>query len=429
MRTRWSRVPIGQLPPAAMAQVLKQYLRECFLPYWYKKCDWDKGGYVLEDVHRSFIGRLRKPPQSQTPGVVHSKMIVSQARLVYVFSLAHRLGYSGVERDYLRAAEWGYRFIRQQMWDEPQEGFFWSVDSTGRVLDPWKMLYGHSMAIYALIEYHRASGLDEPLEIAHQVFQACSRLHDPDNLGWFEHGSENWEPVVSSREPPFSTVDVIGLKSSDGHLHWMEALAELYSASGDPEVKQCLEEVLKLNLEYFFPCDPAAGCPFRTTDWLPVSGLRFDGVSYGHQLEFAWLMVRAQQALAVPVDWERFDKLVRNAIEFGFDHARGGFFDRGEPNQSARVTEKIWWVQAEGLAALSQAARTGSKTEYSSVLASLLDWIFQSQICPDGIWIWGVDALGRPINLTKAASWKAGYHEMRALAMLIESCSNREMDD
>lgn len=424
MRTRWSGLAIGKLPPSERAHILDGYLREYFLPYWYQACDWAHAGYLLDDVHRSFLGRLRMRARRRFSGPTPRKIIVSQARLVYVFSLAHRLGYSDAERDYLRAAECGYKFLIGRMRDEQQEGFCWSVEPTGRVLDARKFLYGQAMAIYALIEYYRASGLVEPLEVARRVFQASSCLHDVQNLGWFEHATASWEPMHSSSEQPFGTVDVIGLKSGDGHLHWMEALTELYSVTADPDVRKTLAEVLNVNLRYFYPADPTDACPFRTFDWQPTQGLRFDGVSYGHQVEFAWLMIRAQQALQIPCDWDHFDKLVNNALEFGFDHTRGGFYDRGEPNQPARVTEKIWWVQAEGLAALSSAVQSRLRNEYSVALERLLDWIFESQICPDGIWMWSADSLGYPINLTKAAAWKAGYHEMRALTMLADTCSH-----
>lgn len=422
MRTRWSRLEIGKQPFALAARIVDESLREHFLPYWYRTCDGARGGYTLDDRHRTVAEKTLRLMRRKIMRPLVDKIIVSQARLVYVFSLAHRLGYGTAQRNYLQAADQGYRFLMDRMYDHRKGGFFWSVDADGKQRDRRKFLYGQSMAIYALVEYHRASGLAEPLEIARQIFTlANTLLHDDQNLGWFEHAAEDWEPLLSSNEEPFRAVDVIGLKSSDGHLHWMEALTELHQATKDSVVRTSLEQVLNLNCKFFFPRDPADGCPFRAMDWKPVTGLRFDGVSYGHQVEFAWLMIRAQQALDVGPDWEYFDGLLLNALEFGFDQKRGGFYDRGTPNQPAQAMEKTWWVQAEGLAALGDAVQHCSRPEYSAALARLLDWIFKYQVCDDGIWIWSTDAVGRPINRTKAVAKKAGYHEMRAMTKFVHA--------
>ena len=109
-------------------------------------------------------------------------------------------------------------------------------------------------------------------------------------------------------------------------------------------------------------------------------------------------------------------------MKYGFDHERGGFYFRGFANQPAFDTDKIWWAQAEGLSALTEAVIRSDVSEHDETLDLLVNWIFNYQIrSDDGIWIWSTDAAGRPKNFTKAAEWKAAYHEFRAITKFVHS--------
>ena len=57
----------------------------------------------------------------------------------------------------------------------------------------------------------------------------------------------------------------------------------------------------------------------------------------------------------------------------------------------------------------------------SEACVCLLDWIWRYQRLDDGTWVWSTEADGRVQNPTKADNWKAGYHEVRAVAMAIAS--------
>ncbi|HEY0730367.1 MAG TPA: AGE family epimerase/isomerase, partial [Pyrinomonadaceae bacterium] len=127
------------------------------------------GGYKVYDVGdrswraqiRSMIsGRNDRGPKESMRGVI------SQSRLLWVFSHAHLLGYSTPQHDYLRRAEHGYSYLIETMLDREYGGVYWKADVNRGVIEPLKILYGQSMAIYALVEYHRASGLSEPLDYA-----------------------------------------------------------------------------------------------------------------------------------------------------------------------------------------------------------------------------------------------------------------------
>ena len=79
-------------------------------------------------------------------------------------------------------------------------------------------------------------------------------------------------------------------------------------------------------------------------------------------------------------------------------------------------------MQAEGLAALTDAVAQFDSAEYNELLAKLADWILKVQIrSDDGVWIVSTDAGGRPLNIKKAGEWKAAYHEVRAITKFVQT--------
>ena len=398
-------------------------LRDRMLPYWHKTVD-ARGGYrVYDPGDRSWRAQIKSMIKGGNDRSHNESMrgLVSQARLLWVFSHAHLEGYSTPQHDYLKAAAHGYSYLIETMLDRQFGGFYWKTDVNRGVTEPLKILYGQAMAIYALVEYHRASSLSDPLEYACSIYETVQqRFHDQTHKGWIEHCERDFTPLTCTGERLPGVPDVVGFKSGDAHLHWMEALSELYSEVKDASVRDSLLEAIELLCTKFYPTSVSATCEYRLPDWKPLDNDELSGVSHGHMIEFAWLLLYAQQALGIPRDWDHFEKLLRHSLQYGFDHERGGFYFRGKADELASDTTKYWWVQAEGLSALTDAA--AHSDEYNEPLAQLVDWILNCQIrSDDGVWIVSTDAEGRPQNIKKAGEWKAAYHEVRAITKFINA--------
>ena len=401
-------------------------LKDRMLPYWLNTTLNSRGGYKVYDPgNRSWRAQIRSMIYGGNHRAQNESLrgLISQSRLLWVFSHAHLLGYSTPQHDYLKHAAHGYSYLIESMLDRQYGGFYWKTDVNGGVIEGQKILYGQSMAIYGLVEYHRASSLSEPLEYACSVYETVQqRFHDKVHGGWIEHCERDFTPLTCTGERLPGMPDIIGFKSGDAHLHWMEALTELYSEVKDASVRDSLVEVIELLCRRFYPRSVSASCEYLLPDWKPVANDEFSGVSHGHMIEFAWLMLRAQQALEITLDWDHFESLVRHSLRYGFDHDRGGFYFRGKPNEPACDTTKYWWVQAEGLSALTGAAAHFDSDEYNGPLTQLLNWIRNYQIrSDDGVWIVSTDDAGRPQNVKKAGEWKAAYHEVRAITKFVHT--------
>ena len=391
------------------AQDFRIQLRTKILPYWHDTAlDKTNGGYVLAD-------------DGKGQRVAKEKQLVSQARMVWTFAHVHRKGYGDAQRNYLKAAGHGYRFLLGHFLDQQHGGYYWKTDLAGRMTNERKMLYGQAFVIYALVEYYRASGDREALQHALDLYRTVQRqTHDDAFGGWFEHHTRDWRLIAS---PDSGTeVEVPGLKSANAHLHLMEALAELYQVTRDPEVRKSLEESLRLNATYFYPEDAGKSCFHRKPDWQEVTDPKSAGLSYGHNVEFAWLMIRAEQVLGQRPSWKHFDAHLQHALRYGYDYEHGGLYNRGTGNAPATQKDKVWWVQAEMLAALTDGYSRRPNAEYSRALSLLLDFITRHQAdSADGIWYDTVAADGQVRNSAKAHSWKANYHDVRALVKFIEA--------
>jgi mannobiose 2-epimerase len=400
----------GAKDRAEYAAELKAQLVQKIMPYWYDTAiDQKNGGYLLSDD-----AAKKAPPATE-------KQVVTQSRMIWGFSHAHLKGLSDTKRNYLKAAEQGYRFLLEHFLDRENGGYFWTTDLAGKPLDQRKIVYGESFVIYGLVEYYRASGDKEALQHALDLYQELQKhSHDAEHGGWVEHFERDWKPILNRDAQVI--VELAGCKSANTHLHLMEALTELYEASHDKTVRKSLEEALKINRTWFYPPEPGKSSLHRQLDWQPVTGPASAGVSYGHNVEFAWLMVRAQKVLKQKPSWAHFDAHLEHALKYGYDHTRGGLYSRGVDDQPATDTDKVWWVEAEMLAALTEALQHENNAEYATALDQLLQFVLTFQANPaDGIWLDTVAADGSPKVTAKAHNWKANYHDVRAIMMFIDA--------
>ena len=130
---RASRPQMTSLDRSEWAKRLDTDLRE-LLPYWLRTAvDKGSGGYQVVDEIRTVLNTLGELKRRVARAIQPSSYplpkpewhIVPQSRLLYVFSLAHRLGYSDGRYNYLDAAAHGYEFIKTRLVDRRHGGCYW----------------------------------------------------------------------------------------------------------------------------------------------------------------------------------------------------------------------------------------------------------------------------------------------------------------
>ncbi|MBV9280717.1 MAG: AGE family epimerase/isomerase [Chloroflexi bacterium] len=389
---------------------LSRVLSSNILPFWYPNAlDLDHGGYQANhDLHGRWLG----------PG---DKGIVLQSRVLWFFSRLSRSSRGTPE--HRAAATHGYQFIRDRMWDPEFGGFYWAVDPTGRApSQPFKHLYGQVMALYALSEYATASGDPGARDLTARLFRTLEeRAHDGRHGGYYEFFEQDWAPAASDRVNPMGSQISSGMKTTNAHLHCMEAVTGYVRASDDPIGRERLLELMSIMTTTTLLGKVAAYGRVYREDWTLVHLPGRDRVSYGHDVETVWLLMEASKATG------RRDALLlnlyravfANAIRYGFDREAGGFYTEGLPWRAADNRLKLWWVQGEALiSALKMFTLTGERT-YFRCFERTLDWIVTAQADWTG-GEWFAEVLGRRPRGIKAGPWKGPYHHGRATLECLE---------
>ncbi len=380
--------------------ILERLLRENVLPFWERHAvDEVRGGYHLNHDGR---GRDMGPANKRT---------VAQARMLWFFSAVGRSPYgSDLHRD---SAYHGFAFLKKSLIDPEHGGVFWGVDADGQAAtEAGKHLYAQFQAIYALAEYHALTDSRDAADLAHSILSRVNeKARDHEHGGYVEAFSRDWTPL------PAGTRTLIGTSAGDKtlntNLHIIETLLAIdHWGASRPE----LTEIVDRLFAHLVRDEPVSGIEAVREDWSQRDTSSEGPVSYGHDLELAWIarLVRARLGSSAAIG-DKPERLIQNALRCGFDRRQGGFFESGPVGKPATAKDKVWWVQAEGLLALLP-----PDSPDEEAFAATLDWIDRKQADSiEGEWHERIRPILGPKG-RKAGPWKAAYHSGRALLRSLE---------
>lgn len=404
---------------------LSESLNKKLLDVWYPRTiDSISGGFLSDFDYKWDM----KGPQN--------KMIVTQSRHIWTCSSLAEF-YPEKKTHYLKIAGHGFQFLKDKMWDPKLGGFFNLVDREGNVLKPGKTerilkdAYGNAFAIYGLSTYARVSGDTTALSLAKKAFFWLDRhSYDPQFGGYFQFLEADGTPLKSGLNgvPP---------KDQNSSIHLLEAFTALYQVWPDPLVKERLLMMLYLirdkithpkgYLQLFLNADLTPVSYRDSAEDVRKKHRQNDHISYGHDVETAFLMLEASEVAGLKNDsitLRKAKKMVDHSIETGWDKTVGGFYEAGYyfRNQE-KVTiindTKNWWAQAEGLNSLLMMADLFPADPHNYKLLFLMQWDYIKIYLIDhehGDWYaGGIDKEPGQKLAMKAQIWKCNYHNSRSL--------------
>jgi len=382
---------------------LGRILTQNIIPFWYPaSIDGEKDGYYLNhDVHGKPMGE-------------GTKMIVTQARMVWFFSELFNTGWGG--REFLGAAQHGYHFLRDRMWDTENGGFLWEVDSEGNPLRVNKHMYGQAFGLYALSEFAIASKDEEALGLARRLLNLMEKhSHDDQHGGYREYFLRDWSDAPVDEQGYLGSIPEVKLMNT--HLHMLEALITYYKATDDPIARERLIEMIFVLSNAAVRKNIGACAEEFHSDWTPLHGLEDGRVSYGHDLENVWLLMHASGTVGIPDSLltDLYRTVFSYSARFGFDTQEGGLYESGLLNQPADRLNKVWWIQAEALVSGIYMYHLTRDPLYLGYFEKTLDWIEKHQVdWKNGDWFNIIRPDGNPVG-NKADIWKSAYHNSRAM--------------
>lgn len=401
----------------------ESHLTQELLPFWTSR--------MRDDLHGGYITHFNE--QGNDTGE-DEKSLIAQTRCLYTIASAHRAGYG--EGSYAELARHGADFILNKMWDKNHGGFYWMLNRKGDVKIDQKIIYGHSFAIYALSEYTLATGDRRGVEFAEKVFDLLQKYcADTMYGGYWEMFQRDWTlNGIGSKGGDRKTLDV--------HMHLMEAFTTLYEATGKEVHRRKLLEVIEILLNRIIHPEYKTGIPQFFGDWSVAPQIKFDiiwgwdrfseegqkgnatdNTCYGHNAEFAWLLLHALTILNKDQKpyLELFKTIYAHTINHGIDEEFGGVFVEGPHSGGVYDREKEFWQQAEVLIGLLDAVQLFGEPKYLDAYKNVHRFVFDKVINKGvGEWYPLLTRKGEPIWTHMGHSWKINYHTVRSMIQSIE---------
>ncbi|MCX6228356.1 MAG: AGE family epimerase/isomerase [Bacteroidia bacterium] len=357
------------------------------------------------------------------------KSLIAQTRCLFTIASAHRAGYGN--GTYAAMAKHGADFLINKMWDEKHGGFFWMMNRKGEVKIDQKIIYGHSFAIYSLSEYTLATGDQRGVEYAEKVFDLLQKYcADTRYGGYWEMFHRDWTMCgPGSQGGDRKTLDV--------HMHLMEAFTTLYECTGKEVHRRKLAENIDLLLNKIIHPQYKTGIPQFYKDWTVAPQIKFDiiwgwdrfspdgekgnatdNTCYGHNAEFAHLLIHAYRIMKIDPNSEKdlFRTIFDHTVDNGIDWEFGGVYVEGPHSGGVYDKEKEFWQQAEALIGLLDGVLMFNDEKYWKAYVNVHRFVIDKVVNKGvGEWYPLLSRTGVPIWTHMSHSWKINYHTVRAM--------------
>ncbi len=377
-----------------MREEIQNHLVKDIIPFWKNLRDDENGGYY------GWVGYDLKVDKKAVKGCILN------SRILWFFSNAYTML---KDESLLQEADHAFAFLKERCADRENGGIFWSIRYDGTPEDTTKHTYNQAFAIYALSSYYEASGKQEALDMAKELFYIIE-TKCTDEIGYKEAFDKAFHEIGNDK---LSENGVIAAKTMNTLLHVFEAYTELYRVAKLPEVGEKLHWIMETFAHKVYNPELHRQEVFFDENMKSIIDLH----SYGHDIETAWLIDRGVEVLGDPAMEALLSPITRDLTaqiyKVAFDgHSLANECERGVVNM-----HRIWWVQAETVIGfLNGYQKDPSRKEYLQAAES--EWQFIKDHVIDkragSEWYWEVDEDGKPYpNRPIVEPWKCPYHNGR----------------
>jgi cellobiose epimerase len=389
-------------------KALKEYSTELtselqnILQYWMQ--------YSIDETNDGFTGRI---DENNLVDTTAPKGAVLNARILWTFSAAYN---QTGQANYLIIADRAYNYLQQHFIDKEFGGIYWSVNYKGEALDTKKQIYALAFLQYACSEYYQSNQLQEAKDQAIELYKLIEQ-HSFDKMygGYFEAFSRDWKMIGDVR---LSEKDANEKKTMNTHLHVLESYTNLYRIWPVENLRKSIELLIENFLDHIINTSNNHLDLFFDEQWISKNSI----ISYGHDIEAAWLI---QEAAEVIADEVLITKTKVAAIKLAVAAEEGLSDDGGllyEKENGHLVKQKHWWPQAEAMVGFFNAWQVSKEERF--LQRSLECWAFVKNKIMDkvnGEWLWGIDENDKAmLGEDKVGLWKCPYHNARACMEIIK---------
>lgn len=388
-----------------MVEEIRNHLTDYIIPFWKKLRDDENGGYY------GYMDHDLKVDKKAVKGCILN------SRITWFFANAYM---TLKDESLLEEAKHGYEFMQKYCVDKEKGGVYWSVAYDGTPEDTTKHTYNQAFSIYALSSYYDASGDEEALKTAMDLFHIIEG-RCMDEIGYKEAFDREFKEIENDK---LSENGVIAEKTMNTLLHVFEAYTELYRVSKDADVKKRLEWILDTIADKIYNPELHRQEVFFDREMNSILDLH----SYGHDIETAWLIRRGTDILGEKSYEDKMLPIVLDLTSQVYKVAFDGNSLANECEKGVVDQNRIWWVQAETVIGfLNGYALAPEHTEYLE--AAKAEWNFIKEHVvdkrPGSEWFWDVNRKGESVDDKPIVEpWKCPYHNGRMCMEVIRRSSD-----
>ena len=372
----------------ALADQYRSALVDDVLPFWQKhSVDREYGGYF------TCLDRTGRVYDTD-------KFTWLQARQVWLFSML----YNRMEKNpaWLDMARTGADFLRTHGRDGDGNWYFSLTAAGDPLIQPYN-IFSDCFAAMAMSQFALATGDDEARAIALTTYRnILARRKNP--KGQYSKTVPGTRPLRSFALPMILSNLVL-------EMAWMLDPPVL-----DETLDGCVRDVMGL----FY--DPERGLIFEhiAPDGSHVDSFEGRLINPGHGIEATWFMMDIGRRRGDPGLIARATDALLSTLSFGWDGEHGGIFyfldAEGNPPDQLAWDQKLWWVHAETLIALSLAYALTGREECGQWYDRLHEYTWGHFPDPEyGEWYGYLNRRGEVLLPLKGGKWKGCFHIPRAL--------------
>jgi len=385
-----------------LKELYKKVLLDDVVSFWIKhSLDRKNGGYYhYLDRDGSILSK--------------DKSVWIQGREAWLFAKL----YNSFEKreEWLEASALGYEFLKSYCFDIDGRMFF-QVTFDGRPLRKRRYWFSEAFSIIAFSEFAKATGSDEALERAKEVYKMI--------VDFYNNPAKLPPKIYPKIRPIKSHANAMILIATSQIVREIE-----YDSIYNDVIDMCMGDIFKL----FVKKDKRALLEIVGEQGEIIDNPEGRCINPGHAIETSWILMheglyrKEQYIIDIALD------ILNWSLERGWDKEYGGIFNfvdiKNKPSEKVEWDMKYWWPHCEALYALLLANYITGNKLYENWYEKIHEWTFK--YFPDkeyGEWYGYLHRDGSVCLPIKGSVWKGPFHIPRYLLYgikLLEKMQGKE---
>lgn len=321
------------------SQRLVAWIKEEAIPLWVQSGVDTRNGSSFE---RMFA--------NGSPDLSSDRSMYVQARQIYVFSRAEKMGWAKSLRGLVKRM---FEFVgRDATLPCRSDGYVHLLNKDFEIIDSTRRLYDHAFFILGSAAAYSAYGQGAELRRAHNIIEWLDLRYKHPAGGWREDNNEGKERRQSS------------------HMYMFEAFLYLFDVTKKEQWLKRAESIFELLCQRFVQGNGDILFEYFDDQWQPITDEAHAILQPGNMLYWSWLVARYEEAAQLEPS-QLSSRLYHRALELGEDKNSGLVNNQANLEGRCLSMAKTSSDLTHLIKASLRQARTGNKKAEQKAVAAI----------------------------------------------------------